>query len=134
MFMQIFAEAAQGASNGAAGNGGGMSGLIQFAPMIIIFVVLIFFMNRSQKKQQEKRQEMLDRIAKGTPVLLNSGVYGTVVEVQKECFMVEIADKVRVRVSKNGVACIEGEEEEAGSDKKEKASKDADKAGDKTEK
>jgi len=99
--------APQNAQQNPAGAGGG---LMSFVPMILVFVVLIFFMNRSQKKQQEKRQEMLDKIAKGTPVLLNSGVYGKVVEVQGECFIVEIADKVQVRVSRNGVACIEGEE------------------------
>ena len=103
--------AKQDTQSGAAG------GLMSFVPMILIFVVLIFFMNRSQKKQQEKRQEMLDRIAKGTPVLLNSGVYGKVVEVQGECFIVEIADKVQVRVAKNGVACIEGEDSPDGAKK-----------------
>ena len=118
MFHSILADAAQAATQTApqtaqqnpAGAGGG---LMSFVPMILIFVVLIFFMNRSQKKQQEKRQEMLDKIAKGTPVLLNSGVYGKVVEVQGECFIVEIADKVQVKVSRNGIACIEGEENPA---------------------
>ena len=119
MFHHLLADAAQAAAQTAplqegqgtpAGAGGG---LMSFVPMILVFVVLIFFMNRSQKKQQEKRQEMLDKIAKGTPVLLNSGVYGKVVEVQGECFIVEIADKVQVKVSRNGIACIEGEENPA---------------------
>ena len=116
MFYPMLADAAQAAAQTAAQNNGQGAAaapggsLMSFVPMILVFVVLIFFMNRSQKKQQEKRQEMLDKIAKGTPVLLNSGVYGKVVEVQGECFIIEIADKVQVRVSKNGVACIDGEE------------------------
>jgi len=133
MFHSILADAAQATTQAAAQtaprtaqqNPAGAGGsLMSFVPMILIFVVLIFFMNRSQKKQQEKRQEMLDRIAKGTPVLLNSGVYGKVVEVQGESFIVEIADKVQVRVAKNGVACIEGEDSpEAAKDNSKKAEK-----------
>ena len=42
-------------------------------PFILIFVVMIFFMNRSQKKQMQKRQEMMEKITKGTKVLLTSG-------------------------------------------------------------
>jgi preprotein translocase subunit YajC len=97
----FFADAAPAA---AAPAGGGMMSLM---PMILVFVVLMLFMSRSQKKQQQKRQAMLDAITKGTPVLLNSGVYGTVVEVKDDCFMVEVADKVCVRINKNGVACVD---------------------------
>ena len=111
MFKQLLADAAQAAAQNPQGAPAGAgSGLMSFVPMILVFVVLIFFMNRSQQKQQKKRQEMLDKIAKGTPVLLNSGVYGKVAEVRGDSFIIEIADKVQVRVSKNGVACIDGEE------------------------
>jgi len=76
-------------------------------PFILIFVVMIFFMNRSQKKQMQKRQEMMDKITKGTKVLLTSGIYGTVTEVQEEAMMVEIAENVRIRVNKSGVAGVD---------------------------
>ena len=115
MFKELLADASQAAAQNPQGGPGG--GLLQFMPMILIFIVLIFFMNRSQQKQQKKRQEMLDKIAKGTPVLLNSGVYGKVAEVRGDSFIVEIADKVLVRVSKNGVACIEGEDSPDGAKK-----------------
>ena len=55
-------------------------------PIIIVFAVMIFFMMRSQKKQQQKRQEMLDKIVKGSRVLLNSGMLGNVVEVREKTF------------------------------------------------
>ena len=76
-------------------------------PFILIFVVMIFFMNRSQKKQMAKRQEMMDRITKGTAVVLTSGVYGKVAEVREDSFIVEIADNVKIRVNKSGIAAID---------------------------
>lgn len=80
---------------------------MQLLPFILIFVVMIFFMNRSQKKQMQKRQEMMDKITKGTKVLLASGIYGTVTEVQEEAMMVEIAENVRIRVNKSGIAGVD---------------------------
>ena len=76
-------------------------------PFILIFAVMIFFMNRSQKKQMAKRQEMMDKIAKGTAVVLTSGVYGKVAEVREDSFIVEIADNVKIRVNKSGIAALD---------------------------
>ena len=86
-------------------------------PFILIFVVMIFFMNRSQKKQMQKRQEMMEKITKGTKVLLTSGIYGTVTEVRDDSMMVEIADNVRIRVNNSGIAGVDAPEagEKAGS-------------------
>ena len=76
-------------------------------PFVLIFAVMIFFMNRSQKKQMAKRQEMMDRITKGTAVVLTSGVYGKVAEVREDSFIVEIADNVKIRVNKSGIAALD---------------------------
>lgn len=76
---------------------------------ILLIVVMIFFFSRANKKQQQKRMEMLDRIVKGSRVLLNSGVYGKVVEVKEKEFLVEIAENVKVLVIKNGIASVEEE-------------------------
>lgn len=82
------------------------AGWLQMLPFILIFVVMIFFMNRSQKKQMQKRQEMLDKITKGTKVLLSSGIYGTVDAVQEDAMVVEIATGVKIRVAKAGIADV----------------------------
>ena len=73
-------------------------------PFILIFVVMIFFMNRSQKKAMAKRQEMMDKIVKGTKVLLTSGIYGTVDAVQEDSMIVEIAAGVKIQVAKSGIS------------------------------
>ena len=105
--MNLFYIAAAPAAPAGQGNN-----LMSFIPLILIFVVMMFFMSRSQKKQQQKRQEMLDRIVKGSRVLLQSGMMGTVTEVKEKSFLVEIADKVVVEVVTNGVADLVAEEEE----------------------
>ncbi|AVM46338.1 preprotein translocase subunit YajC [Victivallales bacterium CCUG 44730] len=76
--------------------------------MLVVLGVMFFFTFRSQKKQQQKRQQMLDTIVKGTRVMLNNGIYGTVTEVKDKTYMVEIADKVVVEVLKSGVAEVIG--------------------------
>ena len=114
MFRLLIA-AAEATGNAAAQSGGTPppqqpNPLMSILPFILIFVVMIFFMNRSQKKQMAKRQEMMDKITKGTVVLLNSGIYGKIAEVREDCFMVEIADNVKIRVSKTGIAGIDSPE------------------------
>ena len=83
-----------------------MGNLSGFFPLLIIGV-MIFFMFRANKKQQRQRQEMLDRIVKGTKVMLNSGVFGKVVEVREKEFLVEIAENVRVLVIREGVTIVD---------------------------
>lgn len=91
-------------------------GIMDFLPIILIIVAFYFFIFRGNKKQQQKRQEALDRVVKGTRVMLNSGVYGKVVEVREKEFLVEIAENVQVLVIKNGVNPVE--EEAPAADKK----------------
>ena len=95
------------APNGAAEKPAPVNPWIQMLPFILIFVVMIFFMNRSQKKQMQKRQEMMDKIAKGTKVVLNSGIYGTVDAVNEDSMIVEIASGVKIKVAKAGIAGID---------------------------
>lgn len=104
------------------------SALMEFLPIIIMVVVMIFLFSRSNKKQAQKRMEMLDRIVKGTRVILTNGVYGKIVEVRENTFIVEVAENVRVEVIKNGIASNEDEEAEKIKAAKEKA--EAKKSGD----
>ncbi len=112
--FSFFADAAAAAPAAAPAakqqQGGGLMGMV---PIFLVFGVMIFFMMRSQKKQQQKRQQMLDQVAKGTRVLLSSGIVGTVQSVKEEGYIVEIADNVKVEVVKNGIADIFKTEEAA---------------------
>ena len=109
MFNLIAAAAApENASQAQQGPGG----LISFVPMILIFGAMFYFMFRSQKKQAQKRQQMIDTIVKGTDVIIGGGIYGTIVNVKDKTFVVQIADKVNVEITKSGVNGIAGNSEQ----------------------
>lgn len=95
-------------------------GLMSMLPLILIIIVFMFFVNRSQKKQQQRRTEVLNKIMKGDRVITNSGVYGTIAEVKEDSFILEIADKVRIEITKNGVAAALPKEGEVTAEKKDK--------------
>lgn len=106
MLNPITIAAADGSCPAPAANAQGPAGLISFVPMIIIFGAMFYFMYRSQKKQAQKRQKMVDRIVKGTDVVLGGGIHGTIVSVKDKTFIVEIADKVNIEVGKGGINSI----------------------------
>ena len=109
-FLNIIAMAAPQAGEGAQQQTG--NPWITFLPFIIIIVAMFFMTARANKKQQKQRQEMMNKIVKGTKVLLNSGVYGKVIEVKENDFVIEIAENVRVLVVKEGIARVEEEKKE----------------------
>ena len=92
-------------------------GWASMALPIALIVVMFFLFNRANKKQQRQRQEMLDKVVKGAKVLLNRGVYGPIMEVRANEFVVEIAENVKVLVVKEGIARVEDEEKNGGEKK-----------------
>ena len=90
----------------AAGPGGGdaMSLLMNFAPIILIFVVFYFLLIMPQQKKAKEHKAMLDAIDKGDEVVTTGGIHGKVVGVAENVLTLEIADKVKIKVSREYIA------------------------------
>jgi preprotein translocase subunit YajC len=73
-----------------------MMGLI-FA---IFYVVLILPM----RKKQKKLEQMVKSLQSGDRVVLNSGIFGTIVGVEDDAFLLRVDDKTRIKVLKSAVA------------------------------
>ena len=101
--VQVPAPAPEQQSQQQAPSGGGFLGMM---PMLIILAVFMFFIFRSQKKQQQKRQEMIDKLTKGTQVVYGGGIVGKIVEIRADRCIVENFDGSRNEVLTNGIAEI----------------------------
>ena len=77
-----------------------MSGILMMALMFGVFYFLII---RPQSKKAKEHARMLDQLQKGDQVITRGGIIGKVSGVQDGVLVLEIQEKVRVRVLKSFV-------------------------------
>ncbi len=94
------------ANGNAAPPQSAFGGLMGMLPMIIIIVAMFYLMWRGQAKERKKRETMLSAIKNGDRVVTIGGIYGTVVEVKNEGFILKISDNVKIEITKNAVGSV----------------------------
>lgn len=86
------------------GGGGDMGAFMNFLPLILIFAVFYFLLIRPQQKKARDHKLMLQNLKKGDSVITQGGLYGKVIGLTDQAVTLEIADKVRVKVSRGHIA------------------------------
>ena len=83
-------------------------GWVSFVPMLLIFAVFYFLTIRPQEKKRRQQEELVNSVKRGEQIITHAGIYGTVVEVNKDSSVVEveIAKGINIKISKNGIADI----------------------------
>ncbi len=109
------------AGAGAAG-GGAAGGFTAFVPLILMFVIFYFLLIRPQQKKAKEHQKMIDNIKKGDRVITSGGIYGTVTSLGDTTVFIEIAEKVKIKLSRGNIAALLNAAP-AASDKKNKKNK-----------
>ena len=98
---------AMGGNPGAPSQGAGGFGDWSFIlMMVVIFVIFYFLMIRPQQKKQKEMKSMLDSLAYGDTVITTGGIHGKVTGLAEAVVTLEIADKVRIKVSRSAVAAV----------------------------
>jgi len=78
--------------------------LLGFMPLILIFVIFYFLLILPQQRKQKKQQAMIDSLKSGDEVLTLGGLFGKIVEVKAETFVLEIANNTKVKISRAAVS------------------------------
>mgnify|MGYP001067731905 CR=1 FL=1 len=98
-----------GGTGGAEGGQGGAFGA--FIPLILMFAIFYFLLIRPQQKKAKQHKSMIAAIKKGDRVISSGGLHGVVTGITDEAVTMEIAPKVRVKVSRGSVAGVMGKKE-----------------------
>jgi preprotein translocase subunit YajC len=89
---------------------GNTSLLVQFLPFILVLGIFYFIILLPMKRRQKKVQQFLDGLNVGDRIVMTSGIYGSITKLGDKSVQVQIADKVRVEVSRAAIAGYQGQE------------------------
>ena len=106
MFNLVYAM-----GTGGAGGGGQGGGLGAFVPLILMFAIFYFLLIRPQQKKAKQHKAMLSAIKKGDRVVSSGGLHGVITGITDDVVTMEIAPKVRVKVSRGSIAGVLGRAE-----------------------
>jgi len=82
-----------------------MQALQPLVMILLMFGIFYFIVIRPQAKRQRETQEMLKKLDKGDEVITRGGLIGKVTGVNGDVLVIELQEKVRVRIPR---AYIEG--------------------------
>jgi preprotein translocase subunit YajC len=109
------ASGAQGAPGtpGATGPAPSMfDSLLSMAPpLLLCFGVFYLIVLRPEQKQKKLRLSMLADMKKGDKVITNSGLYGSIVQIQDGVVTLQVADNVRMRYALSAIQSVLADED-----------------------
>lgn len=82
------------------------SNTMMMVPFIILIGVMIAISVRTSSKEKKKREEMMNSIRKGTKIMTTGGILGEIAEVQKDQFLLKVANNVQIAISRTAVAQV----------------------------
>lgn len=88
-------------SGGQEGGGGGFSFFIFLG---LFFLIIYFFMIRPQQKKAKDQKNFLSELKKGDRVVTIGGVYGKIVDMNEETYLLEVDQNVKIRVDKSVIS------------------------------
>ena len=81
----------------------GGNGFMSFLPLLLIIVVFYFFMIRPQMKKQKDLKKFREGLKNGDKIITNGGIYGKIAEIREGTVIIEVEDKVRLKVDINSI-------------------------------
>ena len=94
----------------AAPSQGGPSAWVQLAPFALVLAIFYFIILMPMKKRQQKVADFLAGLKEGDKVVTSGGIYGTITRIGEQALQIQIAERVRIDVSRNAIVGYQGQE------------------------
>jgi len=92
--------------------------LLNLMPIVFVFVIFYFLVLRPQNTARKNHMEMIKNVRRGDVVVTGGGLVGKVTKVLDDNeVMVELADKVAVKVVRSSLSDVRTKPEPAANDK-----------------
>ena len=87
----------------------GGSPWLQLVPFVLVLGIFYFIILLPAKRKQQKVQEFLDNLKENDKVVTTSGIYGQISRINGDKVQLQIADKVRIDVSRAAIGGYQGQ-------------------------
>ncbi len=92
---------------GATPEGG--SPWLQLVPFVLVLGIFYFIILLPMRRKQQKVQEFLESLKVNDKVITTGGLYGQITRLGEQSVQLQIADKVRIEVSKAAIGGYQGQ-------------------------
>lgn len=82
---------------------GQQSALPSILMIVLMIAIFYFFMIRPQQKRAKAIKKQREAMQKGDNVVTAGGIYGKIVEVRDDSFLIQVDSNVKIRVSRESV-------------------------------
>jgi preprotein translocase subunit YajC len=87
----------------------GSSPWLQLVPFVAVLGIFYFIILLPMKRKQQKVQEFLEALKVGDRVITTGGIHGQVTRLGGDVVQIQIADKVRIDVSRAAIGGLQGQ-------------------------
>jgi preprotein translocase subunit YajC len=89
---------------------GAASPWLQFIPFVLVLAIFYFVILLPMKRRQQKVQAFLSALKVNDRVITSGGIFGTITKVNDNSIQLQIANNVRIEVSRAAVVGYQGQE------------------------
>jgi preprotein translocase subunit YajC len=89
---------------------GGGSAWLQLVPFVLVLAIFYFIILLPMRRKQQKVQAFLDGLKVNDKVVTTGGIYGQITRLNERTVQLQIAEKVRVEVSRAAIGGYQGQE------------------------
>ena len=89
---------------------GAPSAWVQLVPFVLVLAIFYFVILLPMKKRQQKVQSFLAALKVGDRVVTSGGLFGTITRLSDQSVQLQVADKVRLEVSRNAIVGYQGQD------------------------
>jgi len=83
---------------------------VQLIPFALVLAIFYFLILMPMQRKQKKVQQFLEALKVGDRVVTTGGIYGQITRIADKSVQLQIADKVRIEISRAAVAGYQGQE------------------------
>jgi preprotein translocase subunit YajC len=84
--------------------------LMNFLPFVMILAIFYFLILLPMKRRQTKVKEFQESLKVGDKIVTTGGIYGQITRVTDKSVQLQIADKVRIDISRAAIGGYQGQD------------------------